>query len=345
MTLAPEHRIALYALAIVVTLGGIVSMIVTPADADFHSFYDSGAAWLRGDSPYTAIGDDPNLNPPSVVSFVFAPLARLPLRLAAGVWTLLGVLALSLSAWLIARAVPQAGWPHLALLSVLPGSMFAWAEGQMTWLLLLPTTLAWLAYRRHQPWLAGAWLAPLIAAKPFFALMVLPLGLPMTVAAGLGSAAISALGVLVTGIQPWRDWLEMSHVVTWLGHPANASVPGIMARALSTGAQDRIGLASFGPWSLLLWGGSALVLLGCVWRMPQADADAKWTAALLGAIPLAPLGWCYYLPLAAGSIMAGRWHRSLVALFMPLPVLGLLLDPPWLFRGCSCSPVRGTHGR
>ena len=60
--------------------------------------------------------------------------------------------------------------------------------------------------------MAGAWLAPAIAVKPILALTPLVLGFPILVTAGALSAALTLIGMAVTGPQPWHDWLATTGI-------------------------------------------------------------------------------------------------------------------------------------
>ena len=119
---------------------------------------------------------------------VWTPLALIPVSAAVWIWTGVGAVSLGLSLREMKRSLQ---WDRgtvvrvlIALLATLPAQI-AWAQGQVTWILLYPLTKAWRSAREGRSVTAGAWLAPAIAVKPILALTPLVLGLPVLVTAGV----------------------------------------------------------------------------------------------------------------------------------------------------------------
>lgn len=305
---------------------------------DFGAFYYSGRAWNSGEAIYqSGRADLPNLNPPAVVALVFAPLARLPLRAAGVLWQMLGAAALAFCAWRVAHAVSLPRREALFACSVLLVSVparYVWLEGQITWMLLIPATESWLAYRRKAFVAAGFWLSPVIAAKPFFALTGLALGVPALLAAGAGSLALTVLGMTVTSPGLLQEWLSLGPriSVTW---PSSASLWTLGARLRGAKPLDVFIWTDLPAPVVALFAIVALALLFLAYR--QRDLDARWVAAVAIALLLSPLGWIYYLPLAAGALTAlwstGRWSAwltaAVLALCLPMIVLFRAIDQSW----------------
>jgi alpha-1,2-mannosyltransferase/arabinofuranan 3-O-arabinosyltransferase len=305
----------------------VVAIAHDTLPADFASFYASGRAWLNGTPPYPGSIEFPNMNPPSAVLLLFAPLARLDSQLASLLWSALGLIALVGSWRLIARELDRTTTDTMrdaGLLALSVPAALVWVEGQMTWLLLYPITHAWIAYRNRRRILAGLWLGPVIAIKPFLALLPFALGLTTLLVSGLVSAGISGVAFAFTGLSVWRAWLDTAAAIPFLAYLNNASLWALPARAIGAETVSQLGWI---VWGLIVVGG--MLMLAVTSR--ERDADRRWLAAGLCALLLSPLGWVYYTPLFVGPLVAvlglpstSRVTRySLVAFAIPVFVLGL----------------------
>lgn len=310
-------------LCLAVICGIAMVSTVRPHETDFRTFYDSALSWRLTGEMYP-VTDRPNhLTPLAIV--LMTPLTWLPLSTALSVWTTGGVGALVWSLFSCVRAhrlsTEQALWGAGACFVLYPATV-AWSEGQVTWYLLWLLTRAWLADSRLR---AGTWLAILVAIKPPLALLAIALPWPIVLSAGAGSIALTVGGVLLAGLAPLRTWYSFSHVPEVMGWPINASLWGIAARLESRTVTNShvsaiaIGLIlAVGAWS---W-----------WRVTSLSADRRWSAALLWALLVSPIGSIYYLPLGLGPLNAS-WPRSrltaAIALFaIPMPLLGLVSNSP-----------------
>jgi hypothetical protein len=275
-----------------------------PHSFDFGSFYRSGVAWNAGASAYQDAR--PNLNPPWLTAFVFGPLARLPIRVALALWLLLNALAVGRSLMLIARELlltqRQILWMFVSL-SISYSWILGWWQGQIGFVLMYVVTRGWLAARHGHPVAAGSWLALAIAVKPSLALAALPLGIETLSAAAVVSVAISLGSVIITGIDPWFEWLRSGSAITWYSHSPNASIVGVLARMNGLGGRDFVPLTAAVPASLwILWAGAAVLLV--MTSMKCRRTDQRWASGLLMAIAVFPLAWSYYLPVALGPLVA-----------------------------------------
>jgi hypothetical protein len=303
----------------------IEGLFADVATRDFAVLWSSGQAWASGRDPYAiGVGARPNLNPPVVVTTMLAVAARWPLAEAARAWTLIGGCALAVSALVMVlrrqSTALQAGLAAVLLLLSYPAA-HVWGEGQIVWLLMLPMTLAWLAYEEGADVRAGLWLAPVVVAKPFLLLMPLLLGATIVAWTYAGAVMIVAASAATSGIGVWLEWLSLRSAVTWFSSPANASIWGWLARMHGVGPQDFIALVDLPTWVWMVAITTAVV--GAFRVVMMADPTCRWVGAGLLTIALAPLGWVYYLPLWAwplASLMA-RDGRSSMWLWAGLPGL------------------------
>jgi hypothetical protein len=345
----------LLATATILTSLAVTLFLIHGQRYDFAAFYTDGAAWNRGTALYTRA----NLNPPSATVAVFAPLARLGFSHAQILWTIAGVVALLASVRVVAR---ELGWgarqtlTQTSLLLVTQAAFLGFAFGQVTWLLLWPATMAWVAYRQGRLRTAGAWFGLLIAVKPTFAIAVLLLSVPVWLTAAGVSIAISALAISLTGWPAWQRWIDMGRSVAWIEDPLSGSIWGMMARFE--------GVSRLGDLSPLSVG---FVAVAGAWAASVAistrQSDRRLICASLFHTAIAPLGWIYYLPLAFGPAAASwprnRWSWGAFALFCvpigliepkPFPVLMGLTYPGALFcalmawRSPQESAETYTHG-
>jgi hypothetical protein len=314
------------------TIFSVVGFFTRPSQADFTMFYDSGLAWLEGRAPYTHA--HANLNPPLVVAAVFAPLARLPYKAAQAVWFAASVLAFLLSLRVVARTL-QLNRPQLlgllAALSVTYPWCLLWFGGQVTFLLMYPFSRAWAALRSGAEVSAGVWLAAVIVFKPPFALLALALPMRTWIVAGVISASASGAAVLWTGWEPWRAWLAFGGEVRWLSWADNASLWGVFTRAQSgwLGGGTLNDVPAPG-WVLL----ALVATLGFLRTVREGNADRRVALAIVWLLLVLPLGWVYYLPLAAGALYAvwthSRWAwASLVMCCVPVPLIYPLVTSRW----------------
>src|SRR5262245_46703309 len=150
---------------------------------DFGKFYYSTRAFLYGGDMYeprpaTNIGQRGfadlqflNLNPPHF-HLVVLPFALLPPDLAATLWMVISLMALTISIVLIGREVTVA-WTPLTVLGVafctlaFSGTQAFFLTGQSTMLLMLAMTACWIAARRGRWSSAGVWLGVCLSVKPF----------------------------------------------------------------------------------------------------------------------------------------------------------------------------------
>ena len=203
-------------------------------------------------------------------------------------------------------------------------AFLVFAFGQVTWILLWPATMAWVAYRRNRRFVAGAWFGVLVAVKPMFAISALVLSWPVWITAGVVSLSITVIAMTVTGWTAWSQWIAIGSGISWIEDPLSASVWGLLARFEHVSRLRDLTMGS--------------VVLGAVlacwasWRaLSVTDPDRRLVCAWLLQATIAPLGWIYYLPLAFGPAAASwRGLFAFWAAFCLLSVpLGLVEPKPF----------------
>ena len=319
---------------------------------DFGKFYYSTRMFLDGQDMY---GPNPatdipvnvdgtsqqfwNMNPPHFHLLVL-PLATLPPMQALAGWALMNLAALLMSVRMIVRELGLRLTPSRVLWALLG---FLWCSatcavlitGQVTFLLALPFTYAWVHARRGDWTRAGIALGLLICIKPFFGVFGIYLLLVRQFraaiwAAASGAAAVLA-GLLVFGPETYLAWSTAVKSIAWLWAPMNGSVQSFFSRTFSPsplfpGAFSVPGVIV--PLGAL---GCVIVLVVAYLRLRRDTAppavDHSFALLLLTALLVTPLGWVYYWWLLAGPLagicLARRLDGRLVAAVLP----GLLYPP------------------
>ena len=261
-----------------------------------------------------------NLNPPHF-QILALPLGHLSYGAALAAWVGVSLACAVASVVVIVRelAVPFS-WPRLWLWGAFTISSAAFTTVavtcEMTFVLMLPFTLAWRAWRNGRWTSAGVWLG-LCASIKLFLLLVVPWlawrrKWKALAALLVTASALVALGAAVFGIDAYRQWMTTLGRVGWWWLPMNASCQGLVSRVFAGGT-------SIAPlWkrpeivpalSLAL---SLLVAGATLVAAARLDAQSDHVLLLLfaGAILSSPLGWVYYLPLCYGPLLgwmgAGR---------------------------------------
>jgi len=292
---------------------------------DFGKFYYSARSFLDGGDLYApnvattaglteAQARLANMNPPHF-HLVLLPLALLPPVAALIVWQSAGVLALIACFVLIGRELSiawtgtQVVWVALATLLCSATGMVV-ITGQITFLLMVPMTLAWIAARRTHWTTAAAWLGLAVSVKPFLAVFGLYLVLSRRWRAAMVFAAVllvcTAIGVLVFHWSAYRTWLDALSSVHWVWLPMNGSIDGLVTRAFAETPEFTpivVAPAVVRPLvaiALLVMGTATVIAL--VRDESPSRTDRAFALLLLFALLASPLGWAYYAWLLAGPL-------------------------------------------
>ena len=332
-----------------------------------RDMYDLGPATL---SPVRGMGGDIlhyiqflNLNPPHF-HLILLPLAPLPGRWALLVWGIvsLGCLGLSLRLMVREAGVVLTPWrwrlAALALLSFAGLGAVA-VTGQVSFVLLLPMTLAWISMRKRSWAEAGVYLGLVMSVKPFLGIFLPYLVLRRrfdALGAALGTAAAAfLLGLGVFGWDAHRAWIAGLSAVSWEWVAMNASLLGFLKRVLAPSAYfapllDAPGLI-WPAWLLLSAAIAVVSFTIAATDSSDCAVDRSFGVLLLAALLISPLGWTYYWWLALGPMVAlvaawdplaqgtslsstARWRRGLLlvavpGLVWPLPATVAFQPNPW----------------
>ena len=360
---------ALLAGALVLVLAGYVALAETrwaraPVGGDFMKFFASAQLLVRGEDIYSPVplgGFDfwsdpesapgrplhPNLNPP-FATVLLAPLGTLDYYTAFMIWTLLGLTAGVLGAYLVGRQVgwggrepgdtgpgtagpngsrPKGSDPFTAgllwalLLLVYFPTFSALHFGQWTLVPFFFLVLAWLAWRRGRGGTAGALLGGLAAIKLFFgAFFLLFLARRRWRAAGAFVAAwifCTALSAAVVGLDTLLAYPSVVSMADWHGASWNASFLGFFSRLLGGGGvEDPLIRAPI--LTPVLAGGLSLLALASLFLLPgegEESEERKEAHDLVFALTIpvmllaSPFGWMYYFPFLLITL-AVLWQRS-----------------------------------
>lgn len=320
---APSHRLergapALFAVGLCNLLLGVGIIFKTGDLFDFRVFYSSACGWWLGGDPYV----QQNLNPPHA-SVLMAPLCALAPYPAWFVWQGVNLIAWVAALTLAWRRRPAPLTVGVIAVLVAHGSTSAQVHmGQVAWVLALPMTLSWLAFRRGAYIRAGLWLGVVLAIKPFLALGALPALLDRRwrgtwLTATSSACVVAALGYATLGGQSYLHWAAWSGPAMDLGaQPMNV---GVTSLAWLLGVSPLVGLAV---------GVAAGVALMPRWL--ALSTDRQWLAMLTLVVLGAPLGWLHYtawtLPVlwSAWPTLEPQRRRWAVGLLC-MPTLALVL--------------------
>lgn len=329
---------------------------------DFGKFYYSAQMFLAGEdmygpSPATAIpiSDDEtrqfwNMNPPHFHLLVL-PLARLSPASALGIWMLGGGLSLVWCLLRIGRELrfrwnpTRMLWTALAIV-VCSASAMVVVTGQLTFLLLLPVSLSWIAARRGHLAKAGAYMGLVAGLKPFlgifFVYWLVRRQWRAAAAMTVTVLTMAALGLAIFGVDAYAAWVRALSSVEWSWAHMNASVTGIVARAFGTSPRfEPVALvpALVVPLSAFLSAGVAvLTIASVVTDRTEHAVDRSYVTLIAGALLTSPLGWMYYLPLLGGPALAlvrtmnarpSRMRNALAWLAVPGFLLPAMVTGAW----------------
>jgi hypothetical protein len=351
----------------------LVRVMVSLNMNDFGRFYYSTRAFLAGQdmyapSPATQLGAGRiagaqqllNLNPPHVHLLVL-PLARLSPSVAVTLWMLASVCALVTSLLIIGHELEFVATSKRVLLLTLfvlmfSGSQAVFITGQLTFFLLLPTTLCWREARRRHWGRVGAWLGVCTSVKPFLLIFVPYLmghrRWRACAAMGATTAACFAAGLLLFGSDSYASWLRaVTHSGDWAWLGMNASLLGILQRLFTPTPSFRAAILEPGLvrlWVVVVSAVAVATFLVVLVDKSSTALDRAFALCLVAAQLISPLGWVYYLWLAAGPVAAvafppGR-STSLSqpgGPFLALALVGFLtpIVAPYYFQPSSWATV------
>jgi hypothetical protein len=337
------HDLAAVAALLLATLGTIAALSYTRIALwpvlvrlhynDFGRFFYSTLSFETGGNMYAPSAATPvpfgngefvqylDMNPPHLHALL-VPLTGLSIERAFAIWAAAGLACLLASLVVIAREL-RLNWTVQGFTWTLFGVAASAATGatvvtgQLTFLLLLPVTLAWRAARRNDWPRSGWYLGVLMTLKPFLGVFVLEAvwtrQWKVVWRMAIAGATTAVVGLLAFGIHPYIDWVHALRAVSWLWAPMNGSLFGLASKAFDGGPMFRPiaenpdlvrPLATAVSLCLV-----AVTLVGLQRTRSPKAADQAFLAVLLLAQLISPLGWVYYLWLGAGPA-AGLWVTS-----------------------------------
>ncbi|HLY30957.1 MAG TPA: glycosyltransferase family 87 protein, partial [Ktedonobacterales bacterium] len=250
------------ALAQLVILAWVRLYVAGPDGGDICRDVVAMQRILHGQSPYARIaqcGTLFNVPHPPAYFLVIGPFALLPVAWAAALWDMVGIAALWASVALIVREMRLTLTPWaLALLVALLLTWAPWLqtllEAQISPLLLLLFTLAWLAARRGRSGWAGAALGIAAAVRLFPALAVVyffirrdwwAVGSAVAVFVGMELLATPLVGG-IPGVIAYASREAPASTAEWIAHEHNVSLWGFTHQML-IGQRDLRPIV-YAPW-------------------------------------------------------------------------------------------------
>ena len=266
---------------------------------------------------------------PGWIAVAMVPLGALPLRVAALMWTIVGIALAALAI----RSLLRDRVPGLPAVHALAGvtlllsqpAFVAFYNGQWSFVLLALTSVAVVQLHRR-PALAGVAGAAALLAKPHLFL----LAVPVLVWNAPRRAAVAALAVVAAAVVV-SLLLAPGWPPAYVEHVLNARLPGRpRATTLPTALFDL-----FGPAGLWLAAATLIVLAVASVRLGRGDAGLAVALAL--SVAFAPYAWSYdQLLLLVPLILAcGLLRRGSRTLSLALATAGtsLLLVVALLLHG------------
>jgi hypothetical protein len=296
----------------------LVDATATPLwGTDFSAYWQAGSALLAGGSPYSAsqlsgpyVAIEPGLYlyPPLVAALV-TPLTALPVTVATAIWSLLGALAFLWVGLLVARREGVArSRRDLALLGmaglVFPPVYIDLVVGNVNLWLFALLGLGWLGHRSGRPVVLGFAIAAATLVKVFpVVLFVWLIGTrqwrALAWAVG-GVAAMVAISLPVTGLQPWLDY----------PYALINAAAGVVS-VVPTVSDLLTGLVGASAARMLVLIGGAIVVFACARRWPSVLSYGMAVAVSVLEVPI-------------------LWNQYLVLMLLPLLLVAALARPRWL---------------
>ena len=236
------------------------------------------------------------MNPPHF-QLLMRPLTAFPAETASAIFRGLSIVCAIGCVWWLARTSPE----RWSLADI--GAVMAWSPAalnislnQITWLMWPLLVYAWTAWRKDR-WTAGAIAYGIaLSLKPFLGVFLLWMLITRRFRPAIVSAAVAAvsfsIGILVYGLEVFRNWTKAVGDIVWWQSTMNASFQGFMARSLTSPYDD----LAVEPWYVmpLALGGGAVILLVTLWYTRNRSIDESWTPLVASALLASPRGWLYY---------------------------------------------------
>jgi hypothetical protein len=296
-----------------------------------HAFWQGEDMYGRNPATPAKLDEDNsielwNMNPPHF-HLVLLPLGAMQPEAALACWWAINFLCLGLCLrWIVRegelKLTPRARQLGLVALLGFTGTATMILTSQLSFLLLVPITLAWIGARRGRWFRCGLWLGIALSVKPFLLLLVPYLALRRRWSAVVGCVAATlvcfALGLVVFGFDSHLSWYRgLNMAVTWAWLPLNASLEGMLQRTFAENLYfvhaATLSTHDLHLLSIVLGAVLALVTLLFAWRdCSPLELDRSFALLLTASVMLCPLGWAYYfwLPLGPTLVLITAWMRK-----------------------------------
>ena len=308
---------------------------------DFGKFYYSALAFLNSEDMY---GPNPatlgqigpnfaqhfwNLNPPHFHLFIL-PLGTLSPLMAITIWGIISFAAFFLGLQWIGKELqldPTAWQRRFIVLGILgfAGTGGLLLTGQLSLLLFLPLTLAWIHARNGRWERSGAYLGLVMSIKPFM-LIFLPYFIirrqikPFAVSLSIVMLSFM-VGLMTFGIEAHVSWIRNLSIMDWAWPPMNASIFGALKRTLTEtplhGVALNVESASYVLWLLLSFTMGSIALFTTTQDNSSLSTDRTFAVLTLTALLISPLGWIYYFFFLFGpltSLVINWWSQKSIQL-------------------------------
>ncbi len=296
-----------------------------------------------------------NAHPPSSVLLAL-PLSRLDYPDAFLVWSLLSLVALGVSLWIVVRQlrIPFTAWsvaPTVTLLLVCNPFSQQMIQGQLNLILLLLVTCVWAADRSERPAAAGLCLGAATAIKLFpgllFVYFLLRRRWAVFAWGVAGLALLTALTAVVFGPAVYENYvrLAMPEVAVYYDKWPNLSIAGFWLK-LFEGRSGRTIPIWRNPTLartliVLSWELVAIPLARTILRAKsRSECDRGFALTLTAMLLLSPITWDHYFVLLL--LPAAILWRELPPTGLRRSALRVCLVLVWLTPMAYWYPLTGA---
>jgi alpha-1,2-mannosyltransferase len=279
---------------------------------DFHNaFWPAGRSVLRGNFAYdpSLRGGDPFVYPP-LTAVLLTPVAALPLAVAGGLYTALGILCVPFALW----SFGVKDWRCYGVAFLWAPVLSAVQAGNLTLLLVGGLGLAWRV--RGRTFALALVVAVLVSAKlflwPVFLWLLFTRRYRAKVESVLLFVVLNAAAWIAVGAGSIVAYVHLLHRLTLSEASDSYALKAVMGR---TGLPSTAGTAV----TCL----AVLALLATWWKVGRGDDRATLAAMTLVALVASPIVWLHYLALLLAPVALMQrslnwlWLVPIAAVFCP----------------------------
>lgn len=299
----------------------------------FENAKDEARDWLKNDQSQAIQSsrniEHANLNPP-FQTLLLAPVVLIKYEQAFFIYSIISIISGLVAVLLIAHETANEKielsclFSFMIIIMVYFPTLINIIYGQLSLVLLLFITLAWIAARNGRDALGGIYLGLAMSLKIFVGLFLL-FFLVRRRWRLLGwftgtFTLLSLLPLWFFGIETYKNYITILSSITWYAASWNASFLGFFTRIF--GGSENV------PWvnlpavaHALTRLGSGLFMLCLAWlAWPRAQESSRdrfdlgFSLTITGMLLISPLGWMYYFTvLLIPAVVSWRLVRRLEA--------------------------------